>query len=213
MRNLPKIKFRPFPTTRLHYQDETIQKTEIRIEKGEVARFLTLPDYLANVVTVHLDEDPHGLPAAFFIVKSIGPHQSACGGYIGEHDGERVPDRILSIGFRNLTLCPIDVRGAIGIQPLEVVEEELARDHRATAWEEKKEHAFEAAMAHLPVLFAELARRDGVASSSSAASQIRRLVDLVRELRPDQMQTILATFEDDQQAHFMKILEEMMIFT
>lgn len=208
-RSLPKVEFRPFPLTYFRPQTKEKVKIEVEIKEGEVARFLSLPSYLANALSIYLDEKATcGFPSSFFIVEALGPGEHNHGGYIGEHRGPKT----LQIWLANDTLSGLNVSGAFAIEPVEEVEAELARDRRAAAWEEKKDHIFEAAMAHIPVLLAAIAKREGVTSAGSAADLIARLIGLIKELRAEQMHAILAVLEEDKQAHFMKILEEMMIF-
>lgn len=185
-----KIKFRPLPHIYLPYNSGDVEKikVEINIAEGEVARFLTLPDFFSGYLSVHLntsdEEDLEGLPGNFFIVKTIGRSEASCGGYIGEHRGPKT----LQIWFANRSMTPVTLSGAISIEPIETVEQENERAQRAVAWEERKEKLFETFLQHLPVVMNIITQRH---ARRSRRLLVERLRSLLTTIEPPQMLIIM----------------------
>jgi hypothetical protein len=211
-----KIKFRPLPRVYLPYPNgEDIErvKAEIQIADGEVARFLMLPDFFSGYLTVHFDEeDTEGLPGNFFIVKTIGRAETSCGGYIGEHHGPKT----LPIWFANRSSAAITLSGAIGIEPIEVIETEETekraeeeRKRRASAWDERKEMVFEKAMALLPTIITTVSTY----RETSQHATINRLRSLIQTLDAPQLTRIMEALDPLQKEILIEIIERLIAGT
>jgi len=212
----PHIKFRSLPRTYLPYasggEDAERVKVEIEIKEGEVARFLTLPDFFSGYLTVHLDEgDTEGLPGNFFIVRTLGRSEATCGGYIGEHRGPKT----LVLWFANRSMSPVTLGGAVGIEPVEAVKQENERAQQAAAWEERKEKAFQAVMRYVPVVMSAITARTSDAmflqiwDASIDHILVKQLRSLLATFDPPQLSGILAVLNPDQQKVLVDIISQL----